>query len=363
MRGIYFYTLTVTTLIGYLTILGMPALVETVPVLTSLFVYFPGTQVGFISFLGFLVGGLLLGIGHASHKKWMQTENYDKVTMLISILGSSLILYPFTGIFYQIPFIGGTVALLFVFSCLTSFYYWTMTSLGEVLPWLKNKAQYRRRTLKLLDTNVVIDGRVYDIIRTRFLEGNFYVPSFVLEELQYIADSQDILRRQRGRRGLDVLQKLQEEYSLEIGTYDRLVPNDTEDVDSRLVRLAKLLDAQVVTNDFNLNRVASLQEVPVLNINELALSLKPSVMPKERLEVFLIKEGNHPGQAVGYLEDGTMVVVENGRPYVSQTASTIVSQVIQTERGRMIFAEVPEDEGGAPIEENDSVINYRQRRT
>jgi uncharacterized protein YacL len=197
---------------------------------------------------------------------------------------------------------------------------------------------------KILDTNVIIDGRIADVARAGFLEGTLYVPGFVLEELQHIADSADGLRRARGRRGLDVLRNLQVEQQLTVRTYDKLAPAG-ESVDSRLVRLAKALNGSIVTNDWNLNKVARIQDVPVLNINELANALKPVVLPGEQMRVTVVKEGKEPGQGVGYLDDGTMVVVEGGRRHLGETVPIGVTSVLQTQAGKMIFAQV-EGEGG-----------------
>jgi uncharacterized protein YacL len=180
------------------------------------------------------------------------------------------------------------------------------------------------------------------------LEGDLYVPGFVLEELQYIADSHDPLRRQRGRRGLDVLKQLQADFPMEIRVHDKLAPDLADGVDARLVRLAKILGADIVTNDWNLNRVAGLQEIKVMNINDLALALRPNVLPQEMLTISMIREGSQPGQGVGYLDDGTMVVVANGFKHIGETLEVLVTQVIQTERGKMIFAEVEGEE--VPIE-------------
>lgn len=174
-----------------------------------------------------------------------------------------------------------------------------------------------------------------------------YVPGFVLDELQYIADSPDPLRRQRGRRGLDVLRLLQADFALEVRSQDRLAPDMNDGVDARLVRLARAIGADIVTNDFNLNRVAILQDIKVLNLNDLALSLRPNVLPSETLEITVIREGNQPGQGVGYLDDGTMVVVENGRAHLGEHLPVVVSQVIQTERGKMIFAHLDGDDENA----------------
>ena len=216
-----------------------------------------------------------------------------------------------------------------------------LQSMEEILPWMKGRGPARRRGIKILDTNVIIDGRIVDVARTGFLEGQIYVPGFVLEELQYIADSPEALRRQRGRRGLEILKLMQDDFKIEVRIHDRLVAGATDEVDQRLVRLAKLLGADIVTNDFNLNRVAGLEGVKVLNINELALGLRPNVLPGEVLTVTIIREGNQGGQGVGYLDDGTMIVVENGKAHIGETHDVVISQVIQTERGKMMFAEMP----------------------
>lgn len=189
----------------------------------------------------------------------------------------------------------------------------------------------------LLDTSVIIDGRIADIARTGFIAGPMLVPSFVLVELQHIADSSDGLRRQRGRRGLDILNRLQKDSSVPIRITD-LDVEGVRDVDDKLVILAKQLRCPIVTNDYNLNRVAELQGVTVLNINELANAVKAVFLPGETLDVQVIQEGKEPGQGVGYLEDGTMVVVEDGKDRIDDTVSVLVTKVLQTAAGRMIFA-------------------------
>ena len=192
---------------------------------------------------------------------------------------------------------------------------------------------------KILDTSVIIDGRIVDILKTGFLEGDIVIPSFVLVELRHIADSSDPLKRNRGRRGLDILNKIQTEYGIEIyetGSDKSL--EDIPEVDVKLLKLAQNMKGVVVTNDFNLNKVASIQGVGVLNINELANTLKPVVLPGEQLQVFLVKEGKENSQALAYLDDGTMIVVENARTMIGQTVNTTVTSVLQTSAGRMIFA-------------------------
>ncbi|WP_274654091.1 PIN/TRAM domain-containing protein [Paenibacillus humicola] len=189
---------------------------------------------------------------------------------------------------------------------------------------------------KILDTSVIIDGRIADICKTGFIEGTLVIPEFVLEELQHIADSSDLLKRNRGRRGLDILNKIQKELDVKVLIYEGEV--EEGEVDSRLVKLAKILKGKVVTNDFNLNKVCELQGVSVLNINDLANAVKPVVLPGEEIVVQVIKDGKEHGQGVAYLDDGTMIVVEGGRDYIGTTMEVLVTSVLQTSAGRMIFA-------------------------
>jgi uncharacterized protein YacL len=192
---------------------------------------------------------------------------------------------------------------------------------------------------KILDTNVIIDGRIADICRAGFLEGPIWVPGFVLEELHAIADSSDTLRRNRGRRGLDILSQMQQEPDLLVEVHDDVHPGirTGDPVDAKLVQLAKELGAAIVTNDFNLNKVAQLQGVKVVNVNELANAVKPVVLPGEEMTVTIVREGKEPEQGVAYLDDGTMVVVERGKDSIGQTIRIIVTSVLQTVAGKMIF--------------------------
>ncbi|GIP36232.1 PIN/TRAM domain-containing protein [Paenibacillus sp. J2TS4] len=190
---------------------------------------------------------------------------------------------------------------------------------------------------KILDTSVIIDGRIADICKTGFIEGILVIPEFVLEELQHIADSSDLLKRNRGRRGLDILNKIQKELEVKVLIYEGDF-EDISEVDSKLVRLAKLLRGKVITNDFNLNKVCELQGVSVLNINDLANAVKPVVLPGEEIMIQIIKDGKEYGQGVAYLDDGTMIVVEGGREYIGMTMEVMVTSVLQTSAGRMIFA-------------------------
>ena len=192
---------------------------------------------------------------------------------------------------------------------------------------------------KVLDTNVIIDGRIADICRTGFLEGTLIVPRFVLEELQHIADSSDLLRRNKGRRGLDILNQMRKEQGIKIEIRDFDGLDNRKDVDYRLIQVCKRLDCPVVTNDFNLNKVAELVGVKVLNINELANAVKPLFLPGEEINgVDVIRDGKESGQGVAYLEDGTMIVIEGGKKYIGQRINVVVTSVLQTSAGRMIFA-------------------------
>lgn len=195
---------------------------------------------------------------------------------------------------------------------------------------------------KLLDTSVIIDGRIADISETGFVEGTLVVPQFVLTELQHIADSSDTLKRTRGRRGLDILKRLQDERASKV-LITEVDFEDISEVDLKLVRLAKKMDAQILTNDFNLNKVCELHQVQVLNINDLANAVKPVVIPGEDMQVMVIKDGKEHNQGVAYLDDGTMIVVESGRSYIGQIIRVTVTSVLQTSAGRMIFAKPRED--------------------
>lgn len=197
--------------------------------------------------------------------------------------------------------------------------------------------EHKNKNYKLLDTNVIIDGRIADICKTNFLEGTLLIPVFVLEELQHIADSSDTLRRVRGRRGLDILQKIREHSGMEVEIMN-VNFDDIQEVDSKLVRLAQKLGGKIITNDFNLNKVAQLRGVEVLNINDLSNAVKPVVIPGETMRVQVVKDGKEPGQGVAYLDDGTMIVIENGHRYLSRTISVEVTSALQTSAGRMIFA-------------------------
>ena len=205
----------------------------------------------------------------------------------------------------------------------------------------KGKGKQHEGIPKILDTSVIIDGRIADIMKTGFVEGPIIIPEFVLVELRHIADSSDSLKRNRGRRGLDILNKIQTEYGIEIYNTDAEKSLDEiPEVDVKLLKLAQITHGKVVTNDFNLNKVAAIKDVDVLNINELANTLKPVVLPGEEMKLFLVKEGKENNQAVAYLDDGTMIVVEEGRRHIGQTMTVTVTGVLQTSAGRMIFGKI-----------------------
>ncbi|GKX68793.1 PIN/TRAM domain-containing protein [Inconstantimicrobium mannanitabidum] len=201
----------------------------------------------------------------------------------------------------------------------------------------KEKKSKTKTTAKVLDTSVIIDGRIFDLCQTGFIEGPLVIPNFVLDELRHVSDSSDALKRNRGRRGLDILNKIQKELTIEVENWEGDFPEIAE-VDIKLLKLAQKLGGKVVTNDYNLNKVAEFQGVPVLNINELANAIKSVVLPGEELKLTVVKDGKEAGQGVAYLDDGTMIVVEGGRKFMGEQINAIVTSVLQTAAGRMIFA-------------------------
>ena len=196
---------------------------------------------------------------------------------------------------------------------------------------------------KILDTSVIIDGRILEICQTRFIEGTLVIPRFVLNELQHIADSTEPLRRNKGRRGFDILRALQNNPAIDVEISEEEVPHLPE-VDAKLVHLAQKQESTIITNDLNLNKVAELQSVKVLNINELSNAVRPVVIAGEVIQVLLLKEGKEPNQGVGYLDDGTMVIVEDGKPYIGSALNVEVTQMLRTSAGQMIFTRIKENE-------------------
>lgn len=205
-----------------------------------------------------------------------------------------------------------------------------------VIPFVELRREGKSGRPMLLDTSVIIDGRIADIVETRVIDTPIVIPRFVLDELQAVADSQDKLKRQRGRRGLDILNRMRKTKAVDIQIQDVQLPH-VEGVDAKLVRFAKMVDARIVTNDFNLNKVAQLQGVEVINLNDLANALKPAVLQGEKLTIKILRTGESPGQGVGYLDDGTMVVAEECASRIGQTVELVVTNVLQTSAGRLVF--------------------------
>jgi uncharacterized protein YacL len=207
-----------------------------------------------------------------------------------------------------------------------------------IIPYVEFAKEIKGLKPYVLDTSVVIDGRIADIVETRVIDNQLIMPQFVIAELQQIADSGDKLRRNRGRRGLDILNRLRSDPKVDLAIYDRELPEFAgQPVDQKLVLLAKHLEGKVVTNDYNLNTVAKLHNVGVINLNDIANSLKPVFLPGEAIVVRIVKAGEEMGQGVGYLEDGTMVVIENGREHIGEQVAATVTSVLQTSAGRMVF--------------------------
>src|ERR1043165_6715138 len=231
---------------------------------------------------------------------------------------------------------------------------------GEWLEPARLAALFRaagpQRRYKILDTSVIIDGRIADVCETGFVDGTLVIPQFVLKELQLVADSPDSLKRNRGRRGLDILQRIQKMSGVEVSISDMDFP-EIREVDLKLIELARALQGKIVTNDFNLNKVAQLRGVDVLNVNELANSLKPVVLPGEIMKVFILKEGKEYNQGVAYLDDGTMVVVDNARKMISKTIDIVVTSVLQTTAGKMIFGKWDERHGTRVETRNVATMN------
>ena len=229
------------------------------------------------------------------------------------------------------------VGLLICYTCI-SFLMQTRNDFRFLIPYVEFSKEVKGLKPYVLDTSVVIDGRIADVVETNVLDSQLIMPRFVLGELQAIADSSDRLRRSRGRRGLDILNRLRSNPTVDMQIYDRTLPEfEGQPVDLKLVLLAKHLDGKVVTNDYNLNKVAKLHGVDVINLNDVANALKPLFLPGESLEVHLVKPGEEPGQGIGYLDDGTMIVVEGGREHLHKSVRVAVTSVLQTSAGRMIF--------------------------
>lgn len=258
--------------------------------------------------------------------------------LVIGLLIGNLVAIPLRPFISQFPFVQVILNVIFVYLGVL-----VLVRKKEELYLLRNifspvKAE-GKKDFKILDTSVIIDGRIADICEAGFIEGTLIVARFVLRELQQIADSSDSLKRNRGRRGLDILNRMQKNVEIDVEISEKNFP-EVREVDGKLVKLTQFLEGKIITNDFNLNKVAELEGVAALNINELAMALKPVVLPGEEMNVQVIKEGKEPQQGVAYLDDGTMVVVENGEAYRGKKVDVLVTSVLQTTAGRMIFAKL-----------------------
>ncbi|AEF16361.1 MULTISPECIES: PIN/TRAM domain-containing protein [Thermoanaerobacterium] len=315
--------------------------------ITSIIVYAVGALIGGIIF--FIFSPKLIKWGK-DFEGWLETALqkspiYDILVgafgLIIGLILANLISAPI----YQLPFVGKVIPII-----ISVFFGYLGISISlkkkdefmNLFAIVKKMGQQKSQKVeiseipKILDTSVIIDGRIFDICKTGFVEGPLIIPNFVLEELRHIADSSDSLKRNRGRRGLDVLNKIQKELDMKVQIVDKDV--DASEVDTKLLRLAKMMNGKVITNDYNLNKVAEFQGVPVLNINELSNAVKPVVLPGEEMVVQVIKDGKESGQGIAYLDDGTMIVVDGGKKHIGDTLDVLVTSVLQTAAGRMIFA-------------------------
>ena len=297
--------------------------------------------VWFGAFGGLLGSSLIIGLESMMRNISVRGLSAAVFGLLFGLLMAKLVV----GAFLLIPFSENvSLSLQLILTLVFCYFGMALAIRGRdefnlIIPYVKCSRQDQKDEVILLDTSVVIDGRIADICQTKFIEGRFVVPKFVLRELQQIADSSDPLKRNRGRRGLDVLNKIRKNSEIDVKISEEDFP-EIQEVDTKLVKLAKILGAKIFTNDFNLNKIAELQGVSVLNVNELANALKPVVLPGEQMTVKLVKEGKEYNQGVAYLDDGTMVVVDNGRRFIGQTLKVMVTSVLQTTAGRMVFAKL-----------------------
>ena len=299
---------------------------------------FPIALIGL--FLGFMIALFVINIEEAIRKVSLRIIFGGVVGMIIGLLIAFLLAY---GLNFVSNIMEKQQVVPWIYTLLTGIMAYLGLLIGSKkieefsffgLGQPKDSGDYR-----ILYTSVIIDGRIADISDTGFLQGNLIVPRFVLDELQYIADSSDSMKRSRGRRGLDILNRMQRSIGINIEISDQDFPK-LKGVDAKLVALAKKINAKIVTNDFNLNKVAELQGIKILNVNELANALKPVVLPGETMTVKIIKEGKETGQGVAYLDDGTMIIVDNAQKHQGSNVEVLVTSVLQTTAGRMIFSEL-----------------------
>lgn len=297
--------------------------------------------------IGFVVALILVGAEFCLHIPNLRGIIASLIGLSIGLLISSGILSLFSIANDNLKLV---ISLGIGYAGLMSGYWFsTIANLSQLLnsetPTRSGESRAGKTTnnLKILDTSVIIDGRILEICQTKFIEGTLVIPRFVLNELQHIADSTEPLRRNKGRRGFDILRALQNNPAIVVEISEEEVPHLPE-VDAKLVHLAQKRDATIITNDLNLNKVAELQSVKVLNINELSNAVRPVVIAGEVIQVLLLKEGKEHNQGVGYLDDGTMVIVEEGKPYIGQTLNVEVTQMLRTSAGQMIFTRIKENE-------------------
>ncbi len=303
--------------------------------------YLIGSKYGLVyegSIYGLLFGILVIGIEFAVKKIRLGRIFGGAIGLFFGIVLANLILFPLKTMLNN----NDHLLLSFIMNALFGYAGLLIGfSKGESLTIAESLRLFRRQSIeenmKILDTSTIIDGRIADVCDTGFIEGVFIVPQFILRELQHIADSSDSMKRSRGRRGLDILHKIQKLSGITVKIVEEDFPN-LKEVDTKLVALAKVMNAKIITNDFNLNKVAQLQDVSVLNINELTNALKPVVLPGETMKAFIMKEGKESNQGVAYMDDGTMVVVENARKSIGKNIDVTVTSVLQTTAGRMIFS-------------------------
>jgi len=299
--------------------------------------------------IGFLVSLIIILAEFSMRKVSLSGLSAGVFGLVFGLLMAKLITDSF--ILQSINQMNETLALVMQVVLTLIFCYFGMTlairgkdEFNLIIPYVKFTRQDRRDDITIIDTSVIIDGRIVDLCETGFIGGRFIVPRFVLRELQQVADSSDALKRNRGRRGLDILNKMQKNSHMDVKIHEEDFA-DIIETDAKLVKLAKLLSGRVFTNDYNLNKVAELQGVQVLNINELSNALKPVMLPGEVVEVKVVKEGKEHNQGIGYLDDGTMIVVEGGRQLIGQRKQVAVTSILQTAAGRMIFAKATNGSG------------------
>ncbi|MDY6968317.1 MAG: hypothetical protein SVR08_06655 [Spirochaetota bacterium] len=292
---------------------------------------------------------LIIGIEYVSHTFSSKRLFAIIIGLLAGLILSHMIVLalptiPFTLSPISLRIISAIIYYIISFSVMLFFVinYEDIAILDKIIPGKIEEGTDSEISYKILDTSVIIDGRISDICETGFLEGILVIPNFVLHELQMIADSADPIKRNRGRRGLDILNKMEKDNIIMLKISDVDFP-EIDEVDSKLVKLASVMNAKVITNDFNLNKVAEFHGVSVLNINKLASALKPVVLTGEEMLVHLVKEGKDSNQAIGYLEDGTMIVVENGRRKLNEKATVVITSVLQTTAGRMLFSKLKDE--------------------